>query len=118
VNERWRKPATILASEPDGRGNAGAVIETSDGRRQVDPLLTVDAETSERMRLGYLCANCLEPFERAWPTQCPVCGVYVREFQAAYFAQQFRGIEIRRTYDHDRELAAIEEQIAREKETP
>lgn len=114
--ERWRKPPVILASEPDGRGTSGQVIETSDGRLQVDPLLTVDAETADRLRQGYLCANCLEPFERPWPEHCPVCGVPVRREQGLHYAAQFRGIEIRRQRSVDEEIDAIHDDLARKEE--
>lgn len=88
--ERWRKPPRILdvqeahdfvEIEPDGRVFGGL-------------LMTLDAETTERMRLGRICAKCLEPQEEAWPVNCRVCGFWIRDDQAAWFDRHYRGIEI------------------------
>jgi hypothetical protein len=84
--ERWRKPAEVL----DVR-NVHQGIWLPDGRVHGAVEMTMSEDTIERMRLGYLCAKCLEPFEHPWPERCHVCGAPVRDKQAEYFAQEFAG---------------------------
>lgn len=90
--ERWRRPAEVLAIEdsPDEG------LWLPDGRVLGNVRMTMTKETIERMREGYLCAKCLEPFEQAWPERCHVCGAPVREKQSEYFANEFGGEERRR----------------------
>jgi predicted amidophosphoribosyltransferase len=73
-----------------------------DGRVHGNVRMVVTRETLERMRAGYICAKCLEPFEQSWPERCHVCGAPIRTEQAAYFAREYdpNGVEIgRATYD-------------------
>jgi rubrerythrin len=85
--ERWRKPAEIL----DVRQAEDQGIWLPDGRVQGAVELTLGEETVDRLRAGYLCAKCFEPFEQAWPERCPVCGAPIRTEQAEYFAKEFAG---------------------------
>lgn len=87
-DERWRRPAEVLAIEEEEQG-----IWLPDGRVQGAVRLIVSEDTLERMRSGYLCLKCLEPFEHAWPERCHVCGAPVRDKQAEYFAKEFGGEE-------------------------
>jgi hypothetical protein len=63
-----------------------------DGRVQGALNFIFDEETVERMRLGYMCVKCQEPFEHPWPERCHVCGCPVRDKQAEYFAQEYAGV--------------------------
>lgn len=85
-NERWRKPAEVIDIENVHQG-----IWLPNGRIQGAVQLTLGAETIERLRLGYMCAKCFEPFETAWPENCNVCGAPIRSEQADYFAKEFGG---------------------------
>jgi hypothetical protein len=85
LSERWRKPATVISIEPHDT----EVLVLPDGRVQRNNVLTFDRETTERIRLGWLCAKCLEVFPEAWPEHCPVCGAPIRERQAEYFQKEF-----------------------------
>lgn len=87
--ERWRRPAVVLNIEevPDEG------LWLPDGRIQGQLKLTLDAETVERMRLGYMCVKCMEPFERPWPQRCHVCGAPIATRQAEYFEKEFAGTE-------------------------
>lgn len=85
-SERWRKKAEILQVEETHQG-----IWLADGRVQGVPRFVYDEETVERMRLGYMCVNCQEPFEHAWPERCHVCGCAVASKQAEFFAQEYGG---------------------------
>jgi len=77
-------PLAIDASEHEA-------IVTADGRVMRQPVLTLSVEDTDRLRSGYVCIKCFEPFEQAWPERCPVCGAPVRREQARYFAQEFGG---------------------------
>ena len=85
MSERWRKPLTVIDIHPH---DTEAVV-LPDGRVQRMNVFTFDRESTERIRLGYACAKCLEVFSEAWPERCPVCGAPIRERQAEYFAKEF-----------------------------
>lgn len=50
-----------------------------------------DPEDMERMRAGYVCAQCFEDLDTAFPDHCPVCGFAMRDEQAAFIAKRFVG---------------------------
>lgn len=109
--ERWRKPAHVIDIEED----PAFVYDAPDGRTYSVPKITVTEETKERIRLGYLCALCFEPFERAWPEVCPFCNARVRDGQGDYFAKVDRGVEeIVGALDLDTEIEIMREQLRRE----
>lgn len=110
--ERWRRPAVVLDIEqsPD------TALWLPDGRVQGEVRLTLADETVERMRLGYMCAKCLEPFERAWPKRCHVCGAPIRTKQAEYFAREFLGEELLGGATLEDELAGLHERAEEEEQ--
>lgn len=112
MSERWRRPANVVAIEE----HPTLGIWLPDGRVQGQVRIAVDDETAERIRTGYMCAKCLEPFEFAWPVRCNVCGAPIRERQAEYLAQQFGVEEPVSRPSWDEERAAIPEHIAKEEE--
>lgn len=65
MEERWRKPATILDVV-----ESEALVKMPSGETMGDYNVTVDEETWERMREGRVCANCFEPLEEAFPEVC------------------------------------------------
>ena len=65
MSERWRKPAVILDAVI-----SVALVQMPSGEIMHDAKIAVDDETLERMRQGYVCANCLEPFEEPFPEVC------------------------------------------------
>lgn len=87
MEERWRSPAHIL----DAGLHPLELVQLNDGRVMRAAEVVFAAETIERMRQGYMCAKCLEPFEQAWPEHCPVCGAPVKGEQAEFFAKEFGG---------------------------
>ena len=89
MNERWRKPLKVLHIEPSDEA-----FLTSDGRLQRGVRVTYDRESTERIRLGYACAKCMEPFEVPWPEHCDVCGAPVRSRQAEYFEKEWLPQEV------------------------
>lgn len=111
--ERWRKPIVPLAvDQHDVEG-----IWLPDGRRLRSPILTLDVDDVDRMRAGFACAKCLEPFERPWPERCHVCGVSVRRDQAAFFAREFDPTPADLTAtDWDEELDGLEERLRKQEE--
>jgi DNA-directed RNA polymerase subunit RPC12/RpoP len=84
ANERWRRPVVPLGVEHQPT----QVIYLPDGRRLGDVVFVLSEEDRERLRLGYVCIKCFEPFEHAWPERCPVCGAPIRTKQAEFFAQE------------------------------
>ena len=86
MSERWRKPLGVLAIE----GSDEAIV-TSDGRTMRNPSFVFDAESVERLRLGYACIKCLEVFETPWPERCPTCGAPIASKQREYFAREYAG---------------------------
>jgi len=114
MTERWRVPVVPLdinQSEHEG-------IVTADGRVMRQPVLVLKPEDMERMRAGYVCMKCLEPFEQAWPVRCPVCGAPVRTRQADYFAMHYdpSQIQLGPSTTLEEERARLPELRAKEKE--
>ena len=111
--ERWRQPVVPLEINPaQDQG-----LWLPDGRVHGEVQLTLSQEDVERMRAGYVCAKCLEPFERPWPIRCSVCGVAVRRDQAAYFAREFGGVnELGPSTSIADELEALDEYRRKEEE--
>jgi len=93
-------------------------IYLPDGRVLGDQVLSLKPEDTERIRQGYVCIKCLEPFDRAWPERCPVCGLAVRRDQAAFFAQEFDPTPVhlgpKTTLEEER--AGIHERVRKEEE--
>jgi hypothetical protein len=99
--ERWRRPLNVLAIEDSDEAHL-----TPDGRIQRGVKVTYDAESTQRIRLGYACGKCMEPFEVPWPETCHVCGAPVRARQREFFEREFGGIAPigpRSTLDAERE---------------
>jgi len=111
--ERWRKPVIPLAIEeanPQG-------IWLPDGRVQGDVTLILEESDVDRMRSGYACAKCLEPFEHSWPERCNVCGAPIRKEQAAYFAREYGGDErLGSRLSLSEELGMLEERRRKQEE--
>lgn len=87
MSRDWRRPLKVLNVEP------GDEVNLVGGRLLRSTRITFDRESTERIRSGYACAKCLEPFEQAWPERCPVCGAPIRERQLEYFTKEYAGFE-------------------------
>lgn len=63
------------------------------GREVRDSDLIVSVEMFERIRQGYMCIRCFQPFEAAFPEVCtmPVCGFPVRKEQALELLRLYGG---------------------------
>jgi hypothetical protein len=92
VNERWRKPLTVIDISPHDT----ELLVLPDGRVQRNNVITYDRESTERIRLGWACAKCGETFPEAWPEHCGVCGAPIRERQAEYFQKEFALLKVDR----------------------
>jgi len=113
MSERWRRPARVL----DIQQSPTQGIWLPDGRVQGEVEISFDAETVQRMRSGFMCVKCLEPFEQAWPERCHVCGAPIRTEQAEYFAREFGGeVHLGPTTSLEEEIAGLPERAAKEKE--
>lgn len=110
--ERWRQPLNIVASEPGDDVELGP-----DGVVRRSVRMTFDRASTERIRLGYACAKCLEVFEFSWPVNCPTCGAPVRERQLEYFAREYAGeVDLSPTNWKD-ERASLDERRRKEEES-
>lgn len=111
--ERWRKPVVPLAIEPADQG-----VWLPDGRKLASVQLTLSPLDIDRMRTGFVCAKCLEPFPEAWPERCHVCGAPIRTKQAEYFAREFAGeVDLGPKTSLEEEIAGLEERRRKEEET-
>jgi hypothetical protein len=77
VSERWSKPATIYdAVEGD------TLVQMPGGELMIQAEISVDEETVQRMRSGYICIMCIEPQEKPFPEKCVLCGYHMRDRQS------------------------------------
>lgn len=88
VVQRWRKPVKPLAVKDDYDWAAADL-----GRATLDYSARFSADDKERIRLGYVCINCWEPHEDAFPAKCSLCGFPMREQQREEFEHKFQGVE-------------------------
>jgi len=88
------------------------------GRALRDYRFVFRREDIERMRSGYVCLRCFEPHEHAWPEQCHLCRLKMRQDQAQFFARWFDPNEeiIRLGRDWRAELDGLDERRAKEEE--
>jgi len=63
-------------------------FQLEDGRMMPDAIYVVTEAAKERLRLGYMCCNCLEQFEVAFPIRCRVCGFPVAKEQGWLLQKQ------------------------------
>ena len=80
--ERWRRPLVVYDVEP------GDEVVVVNGRIMRSNKVIYNRESTERIRHGYACANCMEVFEVPWPERCSFCGVPVKERQGEYFERE------------------------------
>ena len=63
-------------------------FQLEDGRMMPDAIFVVTDKAKERLRLGYMCCNCLEQFEQSFPERCRVCWFPVRAEQGWLLQKQ------------------------------
>jgi hypothetical protein len=61
------------------------------GRWMHDADLSLAPEWVDKIRTGYMCIECFEPCEHAWPERCRMCGFRIEGDQAAEFIRRYRG---------------------------
>jgi len=109
MTERWRKPVIPIAIEPESRT---VVTIGESGNREFrtfkDYQFILKDEDVERLRQGYVCINCQEPFETPFPERCIVCDFPCKERQAEVFARSYEGWEPPLTPLSDK-VAALDE---------
>jgi len=108
--ERWRKPVIPIAIEEEPSQVVTIDIATGEQERRIyrDYQLVLSDEDVERLRQGYVCINCQEPFEKPFPVTCSLCGFAVREEQPLVFARSYRGSEPAQVSLRDK-IAALDE---------
>lgn len=110
--ERWREPVEIVSIE----SSTGTVRFGNDSRLQRDYEVIVTEGTYDRMKAGYMCAQCYEPFEQPFPEQCGVCNFRVRDLQPKQLNDTYLGETwVGSTQTLDDELAELAEKNERAK---
>ena len=71
----------------------GEMLYYNDGRPpQIAATVALDdPEDMERMKQGYVCAQCFEDLDTPFPDECPVCHFPMREEQSDFLAKRFVG---------------------------
>ncbi len=111
MTERWRKPVRIDSIQP-----SGDVVLIGDRLVQEEEVILADPQDLVRMRQGYVCPNCFEPFETPYPERCVVCGLNVRQAASQFLEQHYQGetfLGPRESYDD--EIASMQERSERKK---
>lgn len=86
--DRWREPVEIVSIESDA---SRTVRFGNDERQQRDYEVIVTEDSFERMRQGYMCAQCYEPFAQPFPEQCNVCRFEVANKQLHQLEETYIG---------------------------
>ena len=91
-------PGTYAKARPTGRRIEIEIIEDTehtmilyDGREVSPVIKVVPEEEFPAMRAGYICAQCIEELDRAFPENCPVCNFPMRDHQAEYLGRMYVG---------------------------
>lgn len=93
VEERWRQPIKVYSVETDTEAYNTEMGPDGEQHLVRATKWVVDQEGLSRIKLGYACLNCLEPFERPFPERCPLCNYEVAEHQLEDLAGADRGEE-------------------------
>lgn len=91
MDERWRRPLKVHAVMEDVEA-----YNTEIGPNGVEHLVratkwVIDEESMARLRMGYACLNCMEPFPEPFPARCSLCNYAVAENQLRDLAATDRG---------------------------
>jgi len=106
MSERWRKPVIIAAIEASGDENDETVV-------------LQDSDDLQRIREGYVCPNCFEPFEVPFPVTCPLCAYPVRAEAATNLERHYKGkVWVGSRISIDDELSELEERDERKNFKP
>jgi hypothetical protein len=92
-----------------------------DGRPPRSPVHVMLSEFDMgRLRAGYICLQCKEDLDTAFPDECPVCHYRMAARQAEDFATQFKGtthVGPSTTIEEEKEIMVyLRQKEAREKE--
>lgn len=83
------------------------VIIRPDGQEVAAALMAFEEHDMGRMRAGYICVNCYEDLDTAFPDHCPVCRFPMAARQAERLAKEFVGttrVGPSTTLDEEREI--------------
>lgn len=86
--ERWRRPIKVVSIDDE----VLSVFTDEDGEQRYRPVYVLGSKDDyDRIRLGYACAMCLEPFERPFPDRCVACGFKVKRDQLTLLNEELKG---------------------------
>lgn len=101
-------PVKILAIEIDEEN----IVVTKDGHLRHDSMVILDPEDVGRMHAGYVCARCMDvqPGGVSFPEECATCGFPMKEKQAEFLANGYRGeVRVGPSTSLEDELAFMDE---------
>lgn len=91
-------PGTYSKARPTGRRidviwepSTTHVIVHPDGRETDAMIAIIPEEDFPGLRQGYICAQCIEELDMAFPEHCPVCNFPMRDHQTEYIAKVYQG---------------------------
>jgi hypothetical protein len=82
IRPRWAEPVVPLAYDPAGQ------FMVIGGRTYCHTMFVLTDADTERVRLGYVCINCLEPHEQPYPEWC-ICSFPMRRAQDEAFERLY-----------------------------
>lgn len=99
------RPVIPRAIEPDPEHvviRRGGDMEATDSA-----IIVLEEYDADRMRAGYICLQCMEDLDTAFPDECPICRYPMATRQAERFAKEFQGnmrVGPSTTLDEEREI--------------
>ena len=67
------------------------LVVMADGEVRRDVNIVLNEETFRRLMNGYLCSECYEPHDQAFPEKCKLCGYPIRKEQPHRMETEFEG---------------------------
>ena len=110
MTDRWRQPVKLVGVE-----SSTDTMRIGD-RVYRDYEYLMRREDWERICAGYVCIQCLEPHEQAWPERCPLCGT-TAEQQRERLPVEFYGT-VHLADDVDDEIEMLKDTNARKMHRP
>ena len=109
--ERWAIPVIPLGVEESHKA-----VEIG-GRVFSNKTFILKPEDVERVRLGYVCINCLEPHPYTWPERCKVCDFPIERFQERIFEALYEEVRVGPSTTLEEEWEIAKEEVRKQRET-
>lgn len=108
ITERWAEPVNRVDVEEAGKSFIYKGIHYN------VPTYILTPRQVERVRLGYVCINCLEQHPVPYPEKCHVCPFPMREIQDRVFEGMYLGeVRVGPSTNLDEEMEIAQEIVDR-----